>query len=175
MVFPLACKDCEEFSKINSRLRFFFLLLFNLEVSSRTPISLLGQDHPTVAQRAETTMADCSLTICLWARFPGRFPRYACMGSIVSPFRLHWVKGVCVFRLNLPPALLADWPGSFTCHCGNTGVERTPNKSQHRKLTPEKKPPLPLLLRPELAIFRWRIWHWPASYPGSPARGLSAV
>ena len=27
---------------------------------------------------------------------------------------------------NLPPALLAEWPGSFTCHCGNTGVERTP-------------------------------------------------
>ena len=23
----------------------------------------------------------------------------------------------------------------FTCYCGNTGVERTPNKSQHKKLT----------------------------------------
>ena len=22
---------------------------------------------------------------------------------------------------NLPPALFAEWPGSFTCHCGNTG------------------------------------------------------
>ena len=47
-------------------------------------------------------------------------------------------------RCNLPPALLAEWPGSFTCHCGNTGAEQTPNKSQHRKLTLEKKifPPL---------------------------------
>ena len=25
---------------------------------------------------------------------------------------------VCVFRCNLPPALLAEWPGSFTCCCG---------------------------------------------------------
>ena len=45
------------------------------------------------------------------------------------PFR--WVKGVCVFRCNLPPAQFADGPGSFTCHCGNTGVEGTLNKSQH--------------------------------------------
>ena len=30
------------------------------------------------------------------------------------------------------------------CHCGSTGVERTPNKSKHTKLTLEKKilPPL---------------------------------
>ena len=44
---------------------------------------------------------------------------------------IRWVKGVCVFWCNLPPTLLAERPGSFTCHCGNTGVERTPNKSQH--------------------------------------------
>ena len=34
---------------------------------------------------------------------------------------------------------MEEWPGSFTCHCGNTGVERTPNKSHHTKLTLEKK------------------------------------
>ena len=57
-----------------------------------------------------------------------------CLDSgIVSPFPLRWVKDVCEFRCNLPPALLAEWPGSFTCHCGNTGVERTPSKSQHTK------------------------------------------
>lgn len=27
----------------------------------------------------------------------------------------------------------------FTCHCGDTGVDRTLNKSQHRKLTRENK------------------------------------
>ena len=30
--------------------------------------------------------------------------------------------GACVFSCNLPLALLAEWPGSFTCYCGNTGV-----------------------------------------------------
>ena len=27
---------------------------------------------------------------------------------------------------NLPPALLAEWLGFFTCYCGNMGVERIP-------------------------------------------------
>ena len=58
---------------------------------------------------------------------------------------------------NLTPALLAKWPGSFSCHCGSTGVERTPNKSQHRKLTLEKKILLPLLPGLELATFRSRV------------------
>ena len=35
--------------------------------------------------------------------------------------------------------LLEERQGSFTCHCDNIGVNRTPNKSQHRKLTSEKK------------------------------------
>ena len=38
----------------------------------------------------------------------------------------HIRNGVCVFSCNLPPALLAEWLGSFTCYCGNTGVERIP-------------------------------------------------
>ena len=54
-------------------------------------------------------------------------------------------------------ALLAEWPGSFTCHCGNTGVERTPNRSQHRKLTLEKKIPPPVLPGFKLAAFRSRV------------------
>ena len=33
---------------------------------------------------------------------------------------------VCLFSCNLPPALWAEWAGSFTCYCGNTGVERIP-------------------------------------------------
>ena len=107
--------------------------------------------------RAETTVSLCSLTSCVWAYFPDRFPQYACMDSgIVSPLRLRWVKGVCVFRCNPPPALLAERPGSFTRHCGNTGMEWTPNKSQHTKLTLEKKILLPLLPGFELTTFRVR-------------------
>ena len=62
-----------------------------------------------------------------------------------------------MFRCNLPPALLTKWPGYFTCHCGNTRVERTQNKSQHTKLTPEKKILPPLLSGFELATFRSRV------------------
>ena len=29
-----------------------------------------------------------------------------------------------MFSCNQPPALLAEWPLSFTCYCGNAGVER---------------------------------------------------
>ena len=67
------------------------------------------------------------------------------------------MKGVCVFRCNPPPALLAEWPGSFTCHCGNTGVERTPNKSQHTELTLEKKILPPFLPGFEHAAFWSRV------------------
>ena len=48
-------------------------------------------------------------------------------------------QSVRMFRSNLPSALLTEWLGSFTCQCGNTGVERTSNKTQHTKLTMEKK------------------------------------
>ena len=44
----------------------------------------------------------------------------------------------CSFSCNLPPALLAEWPGSFTCYCGNTWWNGYRNKSQHRRLNPEK-------------------------------------
>ena len=82
---------------------------------------------------------------------------------LVTPCRHYWVKGVFVFWCNLPPVLLAEWPGSFTCHCGNTGVEWTPNKSQHTKLTLERKILLPLL--PGFILPTWsRVRHsnqWP--------------
>ena len=75
-------------------------------------------------------------------------------GSIVSPLRLRWVKDVCVIRCNLPPALLAECPRSFPCHCDDKWVERTPNNRQHTKLTLEKKILLPGF---ELATFRSRV------------------
>ena len=43
------------------------------------------------------------------------------------------------------------------CHYGNMGVEQTPNKSQHTKLTLEKKILPPLLPGFELATFRSRV------------------
>ena len=41
----------------------------------------LCQDESTVAQRAETTVAECSLTSCVWARFP--------IGSHTMPGQRH--------------------------------------------------------------------------------------
>ena len=61
-----------------------------------------------------------------------------CQDNRVSQLRLCRVKGIRVFRCNPPRALLAKWPGSVTCHCSNTGVERTPNNSKHRKFSLEK-------------------------------------
>ena len=98
--------------------------------------------------------------------FPDTFPHYAC--GIVNPLWLHWVKCACVFRCNLPPAFLAEWLGSFPCHCSYMGVERTLSKSQHTKLTLEKKIVPPLLLRFKLATFCSRVqcstnkrsWHF---------------
>ena len=55
------------------------------------------------------------------------------------------IRKVCAcLALTCHLRFLAEWPGSFTCYCGNTGVEQIPNKSQHRKSTLEKKilPPL---------------------------------
>ena len=56
------------------------------------------------------TVTECSLMSCVWARFQRGFPHYAWVVA-VSPLQLCWVKGVCVLRCNLPPALLAEWPG----------------------------------------------------------------
>ena len=45
-------------------------------------------------------------------------------------------QGACVFSCNLQPALLAEWPMSFTCCCGKTGVERIPKSESAQKADP---------------------------------------
>ena len=74
-----------------------------------------------------------------------------CLNSgIVGPLWLCLGQGVC--------ALLAEWPGYFTCCCSNMGVEWTRNKSQCTNLTLEKKIPLPLLPGLKVAAFWIRVW-----------------
>ena len=70
-----------------------------------------------------------------------------CLDSIVGPVRLRWVKGVCLFSWNLPSALLAELVRSFTCHCGNTGVKRTPNKTHKVNSGEENSPAAPAGIR----------------------------
>ena len=130
------------------------LFVLEVEISSCNLHPLLRPG--SVQWLSETTVTECSLTICVWARF--LIGSHTLPGQRHSrPLRLRWVKGICVFRFNLPSALLAECPGSFTCHCGNTGVERTPNKSQHTRLTLEKKILPPLLPVLELTTFRSRV------------------
>ena len=136
--FFLACQDFgTTFDHSFPACIFFFFLKRRLACTHQ--FLSLRQDQSTVVKRAETTVAECSLTSCVWACFQ------------------HWIQGACVFRCNLPPRLLAEWPGSFTCHFGNTGVERTRNKSQHPKLILERKILPPLLPGFELATFRSRV------------------
>ena len=40
--------------------------------------------------------------------FPDRFPHYAWTAAQPAQSDIRWVKGVCVFRCNLPPALSAE-------------------------------------------------------------------
>ena len=60
----------------------------------------------------------------------------------------------------------------FMCYCGNTAVEWIPNKSQHRKLTLEKKVLLPLFMGLEPTTFRSWMWcsasHWTVPTPHPP-------
>ena len=57
---------------------FFFLFLFLRWISACAHrFHFLGQDQSKVAQRAKTTVAECSLTSCVWARSPDRLPHYA--------------------------------------------------------------------------------------------------
>ena len=65
-----------------------------------------------------------------------------------------------MFCCNLPPTTQAEWPRPLTCHCENTGVERTPNKTQRRQTTLEKKILPPLLPGLKLATFRAWVWRF---------------
>ena len=95
--------------------------LFEVEISSRTINSTFC---------ARISPQWLSELRWLWPNVPwqvacelisGQFPTLCLDSSIVSPLWLCWVKGVCVCRCNLPPALLAHWPGSVSCRCGNMG------------------------------------------------------
>ena len=59
-----------------------------------------------------------------------------------------------IFRCNMLPEHLAEWPMSFTCHCGNGGggggKMDTQYKSQHRMVTLEEKILPPLLFNNEI-------------------------
>ena len=136
-------------------LHFFSSFFLSGDKLAHTNFTLYARNSP---QQAEMTVAKCTMTSCLWARF--QIDSHGLDSSIVSPFRLGWIKGVWVLRCNLPPALMAESLGSFTCYCGNKEMEQTPNKSQNTKLTLEKKILPPLLPGFELATFESWLWRF---------------
>ena len=91
------------------------LFIFKVEINSHTPVPHFrpGSVHSGLASWDDRVELRVS-------RFPRRVPKLR-LDSIVIPLRLCWVKGVGVFRCNLPPVPMAEWPESFTCHCANTG------------------------------------------------------
>ena len=110
---------------------FFFFFCAKIQISLR---SLISRFKPASVLSGSAIWDDCGRTFPDELRV-NSFPWYVptlCMGSIANPFRLRWVKSSRMFTCYLLPALLAEYTGSFTCHRGNTGVERAPNKSQHR-------------------------------------------
>ena len=53
-----------------------------------------------ITQQAEMILAKCFLDTMV--------PTLCLDNSIISPFRLCWIKGVCLFRCSMPSALLAE-------------------------------------------------------------------
>ena len=106
-LFPLLRGLGETVRPYIPRLRFFVCFVLKWRVARSCYLHAVCQGQSKVAQRADTTVIECSRKSCVVSSFPDSFPQL-CLGSgIVSPFRLSWVKGVCVFRWNLRPALLA--------------------------------------------------------------------
>ena len=80
---------------------------FKVEISLRKLIPLF---RPGSVHSGSASWDYCNRLFhdeLLVSSFPDRFPH--CLDNgIVGPLRLRWVKGVCVFRCNLPPALLGN-------------------------------------------------------------------
>ena len=114
--------------------RVFFPLV---EISVHTPGPLFqAKNQSTMAQWDDMTVDEWFLMSCMWAHFPYGFPHKP---GQHSPLWLPSVKGACMLSCNLPPALMAEWPGfSFSCYCGNMGMEhiakcKSPQKANYRE------------------------------------------
>ena len=99
--------ECSTIHSPPALLFFFFFFSPLVEISSRTLIPLFrpGSVYNCAARDDCDGVFPDELRVSL---FPDRFPTLCLDSGIVSPLRLLWVKGVCVFRCNLPLALLAE-------------------------------------------------------------------
>ena len=106
--------------------------------------ALLGKGQPTVAQQAEMTVDEHSLLSCMRASLPDGFPHYA----ETEQLALSYLVGSKMYLCLAVACHLHFWQNDrgILHATAVTGMEWTPNKSQHTKLTLEKKI-LPPLLR----------------------------
>ena len=155
MAFQLLGRTLGEETTIRSVPALLFVVVvvcFEVDMNSLTPIPLF---RPGSVHSDSSTWDDCG-QVCPDKLCVGSFPwkvSTPSLDSIVHPLRLCWVICICVLISNRLPAFFAEWPVSFSCQCGNVEWNGH-NKSQHRKLTLEKKFLLPEL---DLATFRSRV------------------
>ena len=166
--FSLPCEDfLRTFDNFFSAWAFLGVFFFKVKISSHTlaPLFRPGSVH---SGSASWDWDDCG-----WV-----FPVKLCVSSFLDRFsHCAWTadskptltllgQGCNVLRCNLPAALWAKWLVSFMCHC---------DKSQHTKLTLEKKV-LPLLLPGfELATFWSGVWRFTKRLSQPPCETVGLV
>ena len=67
--FSSSARILEECLTTKSLPALFFFFWAQINLRTLIPLFRPGQDQSSVAQHTETTVTDCSLTTCMWARF----------------------------------------------------------------------------------------------------------
>ena len=98
--------------------------------SSTTWISLSVFSFPSML--APMTVSGSAPAMALneadsvWEAVSQLFGKIACF--------LLFLHQACMFSCNQPPSLLAEWPGFFTCYCGNAVVKRIPKSEPAQRV-----------------------------------------
>jgi len=141
---------------------------------SEDNVSVFVFKYPSKWCTYSAGMAGATWNCCCFGAFCVHHTTMHHMSLHAKPHTL----GACVFSCNLPPALLAEWPGSFTCYCGNTKVERIPKYKSAQKVTPGEKNTPSLLQGFKSATFQTRVLrynHWVIPAPNCTHTRLRTI
>ena len=102
-----------EFRRTNPSLHFFFVFLCTSDPAHW--LHSLSQDQSTVAQRTETSVDECLLTKCTWARLLGSHSLPWQRNQPASSLLAQGAYACLSLIGNLPPrtTILAEWRESF--------------------------------------------------------------
>ena len=105
VAFSSRARISGEYSTIHSLPALFCCCFFKVEINSCKLIPLFrpGSVRSGLASWDDWLSVHWQVASELVSR---SVPTLCLDSDIISPLRLHWVKGVCVFRRNLPSALL---------------------------------------------------------------------